>query len=229
MKQFISKYKIIIILLITLGCLILMTLIPLLIWPRSLQIFADVEKIRALLQTYSAWAAIVYVIISIFAIMIPWLPNEIVPIVGGSIFGFWYGLLLSLVARIIGSTVNYSLGLLIAKGLSDKWLNPKEQQKIALYKSKISWPLVFISRFLPSADTDLVAYLAGIVKMKYAPFILASFLGMIIPNASAVFIGRSVGLNKYLFFALAGFYIIAIIAGPKIWRRLFKSSNHICN
>ena len=160
-----------------------------------------------------------YVLLSIAVIVAPPLPNEIVPIVGGIVFGFWVALIFGIIARIIGSTINYWLGTKIRKGFYLKFISDAEKEKINKYTNKIGWQTVFISRFIPSTDTDLIAYLSGIVQIKYLTFILASFFGMLVPVSATILIGTSLFTNKYLFFSLVAFYIIGMLFAPKIVKK----------
>ena len=152
----------------------------------------------------------------------PPLPNDIVPIAGGMLFGFWTALVYGIIARIIGSSINYILGTQIRKGLYIKFVSREEQEKLKHYTKKIGWQAVFISRFLPSTDTDLIAYLSGIVKMDYKKFIIASFLGMLVPVSATIFIGASILTNKYLFFTLITFYAVGILFAPIIIKKVIK-------
>ncbi|MDD5626759.1 MAG: VTT domain-containing protein [Patescibacteria group bacterium] len=197
-------------------------LVPILIWTPFSKLFTEPESIKTFVLSYEKWAILVYVLLSIVVVIAPPIPNDVVPIAGGIVFGFWKALVFGLIARIIGSTINYWLGTKIRKGIYIKLINEEEQEKLKKYTEKIGWQAVFISRFLPSTDTDLIAYISGIAKMKYPTFILVSFLGMIVPVSVTIFIGASLLTNKYLFFALIAFYVIGVLFAPKIIKKLLK-------
>lgn len=205
--------------------LFLLFLIPMLIWPSTFSNLANPESIQNFILPYKNWAIFIYVLISIAVVVAPPLPNDIVPIAGGMLFGFWVAFLFGIIARIIGSSINYILGIQIRKGVYIKFISPHEQEKLKHYTQKIGWQAVFISRFLPSTDTDLIAYLAGIVKMDYIKFIFASFLGMLVPVSFMIFMGSSFFTNKYLFFALIAFYIVGVLFAPFIIKRVIKHKN----
>ena len=203
-------------LILTVAFLLLYYLTPL---PK---IFSEPESIKAFVLSYESWAVLVYVLLSILIVVSPPLPNEIVTISGGIIFGFWTALIFGLIARVIGSTINYWLGTKIRKGIYVKLISQEEQEKLKKYTEKFGWQTAFLCRWLPSMDTDLIAYMAGIAKMKYSTFIIASFFGMFIPVSFTIWIGASVFTNKYLFLSLVAFYILGILFIPKIIKRLFK-------
>jgi uncharacterized membrane protein YdjX (TVP38/TMEM64 family) len=209
-------------LLITLTLFIIF-LIPLLIWVPFFNTITKPESIKTLVLSFGNWSAVVYILLSILVIIAPTLPNEIVSIAGGMIFGFWPALFFGLFARIIGSTISYWLGTLIRKGIYIRFISEEEQVRLKRYTEKIGWQTVIISRFMPSADTDLIAYISGIANMTYLSFILASFFGMLVPVAATVFIGATIFTNKTLFFVLVPLYIVGMLFAPKLVKKVLKS------
>ncbi|MEK7172550.1 MAG: VTT domain-containing protein [Patescibacteria group bacterium] len=210
------------ILLILIVLVLFLIFLPLLSYTPLSKIFTDPASIKEFILSYGRWAILIYVLLSVVVVIAPPIPNEIVPIVGGMAFGFWTALLFGLLARIIGSSINYFLGTKIRKVAYLKLAKEADKERLKKYTEKIGWQVVFISRFLPSADTDLIAYVAGITKMKYLPFIGASFLGMLVPVSVAIFVGASLLKSKYLFFILVAFYIIGMLFAPKIIKRVLK-------
>ncbi|MDO8524714.1 MAG: VTT domain-containing protein [bacterium] len=217
------------ILLVLSAVVLFLIFLPLVFFTPVAKIFTDPAGFKAVALSYGEWAMAVYVVLGIFAIMVPSLPNEIVSIAGGIIFGFWIAFLLGLLVRVIGSSINYWIGTRIRKGIYLKLVNEKEKEKLRIYTEKIGWQTAFIARFLPSADTDLIAFVAGMAKMNYWKFILASFLGMLAPLALAIYVGASLLKGKSLFIVLIIFYAVGMLLAPKIiksfskikWRKLW--------
>ncbi len=218
--DFYSKHKSWLLLAFSLLVLFLVFLVPLLTIDSLRNLITNPDNLRDFVLSYGKWAILIYVLLSIIVVVAPALPNEIVPVVGGIVFGFGTALIFGVIARIIGSSINYWLGTKIRKGFYLKFISEEEKEKINKYTNKIGWQTVFISRFIPSTDTDLIAYLSGMVQMKYTTFILASFFGMIVPVSATILIGTSLFTNKYLFFSLVAFYIIGMLFAPKIVKKL---------
>lgn len=202
--------------------LFLLFLTPFLIWQDSITTYLNPESLKGFIEAYGKWAILVFMLVSIATIVSPPLPNDIVPAVGGLLFGFWTALLYSILARIIGSTINYWLGTKIRQGLYIKFISADDNQRLQNFTDRLGWQSVFISRFLPSADTDIIAYLAGVAKMHYRTFIIASFFGMLVPVAGTILIGVSIFKNKFLFFGLIAFYIFGMLFAPKIIKSVMK-------
>jgi uncharacterized membrane protein YdjX (TVP38/TMEM64 family) len=222
LREVYLKNRLWLLLVICMAVLFILFLIPILIFVPVQELFTHSEVIKTYILSYGGWAIAVYILLSIVAIVAPPIPNEIVPVVGGIVFGFWTALIFGLIARIIGSTINYWLGTKIRKGVFAKLINEEEQERLKKYTKKIGWQAIVISRFIPSTDTDLIAYIAGISKMDYKSFIVASFFGMLVPVSFTIFIGASLFTNKYLFYSLISFYILGVLFAPKIIKGVFK-------
>jgi uncharacterized membrane protein YdjX (TVP38/TMEM64 family) len=75
---------------------------------------------------------------------------------------------------------------------------------------------------LPGTDTDLIAYAAGVSKMEYPKFILASFLGMIPSNLFLVTLGVTALSSKILICFLIVLYFVGTLFAPQIISKLLK-------
>ncbi len=222
LRDFYKRYRVWIILLAILLVLFLVVLVPFLMSPSFRAFATDLDGIRATILAYREWAILVFVVLSIITIVLPPVPNDVVPIVGGLLFGFWTALIWALVARIIGSTINYWLGLQIRRGVLVRLFTQEEQARLHRVTERLGWQAVFISRFLPSTDTDLIAYAAGMARMTYWRFILASFFGMLAPVSVTILLGSSLLTNRWLFGALIIFYVLGMLFLPQIIRKLTR-------
>jgi uncharacterized membrane protein YdjX (TVP38/TMEM64 family) len=178
--------------------------------------------VRNFILAYGNWSVLVFFIVGILMIVAPPIPNEVVVVAGAIIFGFWRGLFYALIIKIIGSTINYYLGTRIRQGIYLKLISNKESKKLQEYTQKIGWQTVFLSRFLPGTDTDLIAYAAGVSKMEYPKFILASFLGMIPSNLFLVTLGVTALSSKILICFLIVLYFVGTLFAPQIISKLLK-------
>jgi uncharacterized membrane protein YdjX (TVP38/TMEM64 family) len=144
------------------------------------------EGIARVIQEYSGHLLIVYVLISVLRglFIIPSTPFVLVGII---LFPDmpWVVFTISIIGIIIGSTLVYyfSDGLGFSKKLEDKY--PK---KIDRWHKRLNSPwaslIVIIWSFFPFVPTDVICFVAGIVKMPYH-FLIA---GVIIGEVFLVYI-----------------------------------------
>lgn len=125
-------------------------------------------------------------------------PSTILTLAGGFVFGPVLGVIYTIVASNISSTIAYYVGRYFGEGLFEKALKVSKTFKaLEGYAARMranSFETVMVMRFtfLPY---DAVSYLAGFLQIKYWPFILATALGSI-PGTMA-FIGFGASIERF--------------------------------
>lgn len=150
-----------------------------------------------------------YGLISIFLIVMleyanfP-LPSEVVlPFIGimvskGNI-DFGLALIISIIGGIVGSTINYLLGLYFGKPIL-KYMMKKYPKTRYSIKSSMWWMnkygkiSVMLARVIPVART-IISIPAGINKMNINIFVLYSTIGISLWNTILIFLGYILGDN----------------------------------
>ena len=117
----------------------------------------------------------------------------------GSLQNLIFAVLLTIVASNISSTVAYFVGRFFGTGVLDNpdSGNASVAQKYTDRMRDNSFETILIMRFI-FLPYDLVSYLAGILHIKYFPFILATALGSIPGTIAFVSFGASVDITELL-------------------------------
>lgn len=139
------------------------------------------------------WGVLIYVLLYAVRPLILF-PSTILTLAGGFVFGPVLGVLYTIIASNISSTIAYFVGRFFGKGLlqddgSDGWI-----QRYARRMRENSFETVMTMRFI-FLPYDTVSYLAGFLRIKYWPFILATALGSI-PGTMA-FIGFGASIETF--------------------------------
>ncbi|WP_373601182.1 DedA family protein [Paraclostridium bifermentans] len=147
------------------------------------------------------------------------LPSEIVlPVVG--IFTFEYDIdfiqvvIVSVLGGVLGSIINYYLGLKLGKPLIDtlakKFPSTKKSIKASyLWIKKYDKPSIMLSRLVPVART-FISIVAGVVKMNIIVFIIYSTIGISIWNLLLISAGYLLGDNLNIITAILKKYSIIV-------------------
>jgi uncharacterized membrane protein YdjX (TVP38/TMEM64 family) len=149
------------------------------------------KDLVGLMQT--PYGALLYIII--YAVRpLAFFSAAILTLAAGSIFGPVWGVLLTIVGSNTSASVAYLLAFFLGKGVLDE---SETKGTIANYANRMrrnSFETILIMRFI-FLPYDLVNYLAGFLRIKYAPFILATILGSIPGTITFVLAGASVQIN----------------------------------
>ncbi len=94
-------------------------------------------------------------------------------------YGFWLGILISLVGIAIASTIGYYIGRKIKGVLLNRWLGEKTFEQMDFWISNYSFGMVVLFRISPFLSNDSISFIAGMLKMDYKKFMAATMAGMI--------------------------------------------------
>lgn len=150
----------------------------------------------------SPWGPLLYILIYALRPLI-FFSAAVLTIASGSIFGSGglLNLALAVVYTIIGSntsaTVAYAIGRFFGQGLLNGE-NGGEASLLQRYADRMrnnSFETILIMRFI-FLPYDLVNYLAGILRIDWKAFILASFLGSVPGTIAFVSFGASIDIKQ---------------------------------
>lgn len=147
------------------------------------------EEIQEYIQQYGGWSKYVYIGIVFISVIFAFVPNNVVAIAGGFIFGFWESIALTLIGVIIGGFAAFGLARAFGRPLIYQMADKKSLEKIEKKlegKNSILFILFMLIPFIPS---DIVCYAAGLTKMKFKQYAILSILTRIPGTIVSAYMG----------------------------------------
>lgn len=145
----------------------------------------DQDRINEYVQQFGIWgplAIIVFTVLQMFLIIFPsWIPI----IVAVMAYGFWWGILISLTGVAVASTIGFFIGKRLQSAIVGTLLSKKNYDKTEYWIENYAFGTVILFRVSPFFSNDGISFLAGIFRMSFKKYMLATFSGMI-PLALAV-------------------------------------------
>jgi uncharacterized membrane protein YdjX (TVP38/TMEM64 family) len=185
--------------------------------------YFNARTIHSLLSRLGPYSIIGYIFMMVVAVISP-MPDSMVSIAGGYLFGPYIGSILSLLGLALGTSIDF----LIVRRLGRNYVKkryPKSIRVIDSYSTKLGWQTVVIMRMLPSVTFDLLGYAAGISSMSYALYIGSTLLGAIPMTLFTVLLGNSIEVGSMKYIALVLLIgVIGLIVGTIIMQRSNISS-----
>jgi uncharacterized membrane protein YdjX (TVP38/TMEM64 family) len=153
---------------------------------------SPLEVVQRLLDfmTTEFWGPLVYIGLYIVRPLILF-PSTVLTLAGGFVFGPLLGVLYTVLASNASSTVAFFVGRYFGEGLFKDDGSNGLIQRYARRMRENSFETVMIMRFI-FLPYDAVSYLAGFLKIRYWPFILATALGSIPGTIAFVGFGASI-------------------------------------
>lgn len=165
------------------------------------------EEIVSQLQNYvletGAWGPLVYLLTMIVAIIISPIPSSPLAIFAGAVFGWLPAMILSLMGATIGAIIAFYIARHFGRPLVLKLVSPKKIVDIEklMPEQKLTWA-VFLLRIPPLPFFDAVSYAAGLTKISFKNFTIATFFGLIPLIFVLSYFGEIVNNLTYLIVAV---------------------------
>ncbi|HEY8109202.1 MAG TPA: VTT domain-containing protein [Patescibacteria group bacterium] len=160
------------------------------------------------------------------SVVVPPLPTRPLTISAGLLFDPLWGLLLVLAAQAIGASANFW----IARWLGERWLRGKPEYQAYLKEVELlgTWQSIVLLRLFAGFTFDWYSYFAGLLRIRYRTYLLATVAGAAPRLAADVYAGNFLVSRPWLT-ALIGAAVtilsLALLARHSKMRHLARSWN----
>jgi membrane protein DedA with SNARE-associated domain len=170
------------------------------------------------------------------------IPSEVVlPFSGYLVFkgqlNLWMTIIIATVAAIIGSLIDYYIGLKGIEALSKRKVLGRvlfSMDQLAFadkWFSKYGSLTIFLARLIPGIRT-LISFPAGAAKMPLTKFLIYTTAGCILWNSLLIYVGYYLGVNWTEVASVSHYILVAVIvafvlviSGYFIWRNKRRKSS----
>jgi len=141
------------------------------------------------LRTLGPWALPMFIVVYIL-MTIAGLPNALLMLGSGTLFGFSKGLLYASIADVLGAIACYAVGKTVARKQIKKWLakNPKFKE-IDKAIARKGWKIILLTRLSPILPSSILNYGFSCTKVKFRDYVIFTWIGMLPVIAFYVYLG----------------------------------------
>ena len=136
------------------------------------------DELRALIQGYGAMAPLVYMLVYTIApsMFLPGLP---LTIVGGILFGPFWGVVYTITSATAGACVAFLISRYIARDWIEKKLKGPRWGQLDEGVEKHGWKIVAFTRLIPLFPFNLLNYAFGLTKITFVHYAVTTFICML--------------------------------------------------
>lgn len=192
----------------------------------QLPLIAWFTLVKDWLASLGAWAMPTFILLYLIATLLG-LPNILLILIAGTLFGLIEGIISVSIADTLGAMACYVVGRTIARERIKKWIhkNPNFAQ-LDRAVGKKGWKILLLTRLSPLVPSNVLNYGFSCTKVNFWHYCFFSWLGMLPVIALYVYLGsfgisllqegftpeklalQSVG---FVFAVMAGFYTTRIV------------------
>lgn len=188
----------------------------------------DTAQLEALMTDAGAAAPLLFMAIYIIGTLF-FLPGSVLTLLGGALFGPYWGTFYNLTAATIGAMLSF----LAARYLASDWVAQKTGGRMKQLMSGVEnegWRFVAFTRLVPLFPFNLLNYALGLTRISFTQYSIATYICML-PGAIAYtylgYIGREAatggeGLIQKAMLALALLAVVSFL--PRLIGNLRKGS-----
>lgn len=177
------------------------------------------EQYLGEIQTYitsaGIWAPVIYVFAMALAVVFSPIPSSPLAIFAGVAFGWFKGMALTLLGATLGAAIAFLIAKKFGRLIVLKILGAEKLEKIdkLLPENRLTLA-VFLLRLPPLPVFDAVSYAAGLTKIHFKNFSIATFFGLIPITFALSYYGESI---KSIASLLTGIAFISVAFAVVIW------------
>lgn len=179
------------------------------------------SKIRICIHSFGKFAAAAYILVFSLRTLLVFFPYSVMVMLGGSLFGPFWGFLYSMISVFISASLAFYLGRFLRKDAVRKILGGR----LKLMDSKLEkhgFKVLLLMRISALFPFDAVNYAAGLTRMKYRDFILATVLGVTVETFSYAYLGENLKNPFSWRSILAVLLVLLTVALPFAYGRVRK-------
>ncbi len=174
--------------------------------------FQSIETARAYIASYGVLAPVVSAILMIFQSVIAPLPAFLITFANGTLFGFWWGSLLSWSSSMIGAALCFYIARALGIQRITQFMSQPIVDKTNDFFEKYGTYAILVARLMPFISFDVVSYFAGATRMRFLGFWVATGIGQMPATLVYSYLGETASPHiKWIFFVFAIVIAISVV------------------
>ncbi|MHB8063836.1 MAG: TVP38/TMEM64 family protein [Ruminiclostridium sp.] len=191
--------------------------------------FKDIKKINLkvmedYIKSYGSWSIAAFLVISAVRPLAVFIPITFITLISGSLYGPIYGFLLAMASIIISSNVAFLISRYLGKSFFERLIK-KRVDRINLRVEKSGFKIIFFMRIAGVFPLDILSYAAGLTKVRYRDFMLATILGSMAETFSVANMGHNIKDPLSPGFIYSVVLVIIIVGLPLLYNKVKASKN----
>ncbi len=179
-------------------------------------LFESKENLQQYIASFGAWAPLAFFALQFFQVIVSPIPGSVTTLVGGMLFGFFPGFLLSFGAVFIGSLGAFLLGKKFGRPLVERIAGKNIIEKYMDTVSSRQRILLILMFLLPFFPDDVLCLIAGLSALNLPSFALIMLCTRPWGLLFSALVGSGViSVPDWIWFVIAAIAIAALVLVSK--------------
>lgn len=173
------------------------------------------------------WGMVAFVGMTVFQVIIAFVPGEPLEIGAGYAFGAIWGTVLCILGITIGSLIVFLLVRVFGVKLLEVFFTYEKIKSLKFLQNEKKLALItFFLFFLPGTPKDLLTYFVGLTKINFKGFLFIVAIARIPSVITSTIGGSLLGSEKYILAVIAfGLTFLISVIGWIVYNKITKNKN----
>lgn len=150
----------------------------------------DVAGLRDYILSFGVWAPVASCSLMVLQALAAPVPSFLITFANGLAFGVFWGWMLSLFGHVLAAAVCFGVSRALGRTPVEVLVGRTGLESADRWFERWGTYAVFASRLVPGVAFDAISYAAGLTRMRFGGFMLATTLGILPQTFLYSFLGR---------------------------------------
>jgi uncharacterized membrane protein YdjX (TVP38/TMEM64 family) len=172
----------------------------------------DIAGIKGYILSFGVWAPVASCFLMVLQALVAPVPSFLITFANGLAFGVFWGWMLSLFGHVLAAAVCFGISRALGRGPVEVLVGNVGLESADRWFARWGVYAVFAGRLLPGVAFDVISYAAGLTRMGFRSFMVATALGIFPQTFLYSYLGRQAPQYVGLFFGISGLVIFGVAA-----------------
>jgi uncharacterized membrane protein YdjX (TVP38/TMEM64 family) len=172
----------------------------------------DIAGLRDYILSFGLWAPIASCFLMVLQALVAPVPSFLITFANGLAFGVFWGWMLSLFGHVLAAAVCFWISRALGRVPVEVLVGKTGLESADRWFARWGMYAVFVGRLVPGVAFDVISYAAGLTRMKFRNFLVATALGILPQTFLYSYLGRQAPEYVALFLVTSGLVVAGVVA-----------------
>jgi uncharacterized membrane protein YdjX (TVP38/TMEM64 family) len=172
----------------------------------------DIVGLRDYILSYGLWAPVASCFLMVLQALVAPVPSFLITFANGLAFGVFWGWMLSLFGHVLAAAVCFWISRALGRVPVEVLVGRTGLQSADRWFARWGLYAVFVGRLIPGVAFDVISYAAGLTRMRFRSFLIATALGIFPQTFLYSYLGRQAPEYVGLFMVTSALVVAVVVA-----------------
>src|ERR687894_2639172 len=171
----------------------------------------DIAGIKVYILSFGVWAPVASCFLMVLQALVAPVPSFLITFANGLAFGVFWGWMLSLFGHVLAAAVCFWISRSLGRVPVEVLVGRTGLESADRWFARWGMYAVFVGRLIPGVAFDVISYAAGLTRMRFRNFLIATALGIFPQTFLYSYLGRQAPEYVALFLVTSGLVVAGVV------------------